>query len=107
MRPPWKPRVPKTSAAPAGRAATPVRATVRQVTAAVPLPAAPQPARATLRRPTAATSPPKQPQVQKHRNLPLSVSARQPRQPLPRLTVKENKDAATRSPEIPQRAEGP
>ncbi len=76
--------VPKGEAAQALPSATPARATARRVTAVVPLPAAPQLARAMLRRSTAATSPPKQPQVQKHRNLPLSVSARQPRQPLPR-----------------------
>ena len=100
-------RVPKKSAARVARAAMPARATARPATAVVPLPAAPQPVRATLRRPTAATSPQKQRQVPMHRNLPLSASAKPPRQPPPRLTVKESKHAATRSPQIPQRAEGP
>jgi hypothetical protein len=45
-----------------------------------------------------------------HRKLPLSVLlVKQPRLPLrlQRLTVKENNYAATRSPEIPQRAKRP
>jgi small subunit ribosomal protein S3 len=58
-----------------------------------------------VRLPMAATSPQKQ-QVPMHRKLPLSASAKSPRRLLQR-TVKENKHAATRSPQIPQRAEGP
>ena len=58
--------------------------------------------------PTAATSPPKQrrwPKRRRHR--PLSASARPPRRRRPQPTVKESKHAATRSPQIPQRAKGP
>ena len=98
---------PRKSAARAAPAATHVRATVRPAIAVVPPPRRPQPVRAMSRRPTAATSPPKQRQVPMHRKLPLSASAR-PRRQAPRpLTVKESKHAATRSPQIPQRAEGP
>ena len=88
-------------------AAMPARVTVPLATAVVRLFAAPQLVRAMWRRPTAATSPPKQRQVPMHRNLPLSAYAKLPRQLLRQLTVKENKHAATRSPQIPQRAEGP
>jgi hypothetical protein len=60
----------------------------------------------------AVTNPLKQ-QVLMHRKLPLSASARLSRLGLqvalvPRpQTVKENKHATTRSPQIPQRAKGP
>jgi small subunit ribosomal protein S3 len=68
-----------------------------------------RPARPTPHRPTAATSPPKPPlEVLTHRNPPLSAwPARSPRRLLPQPTVKESKHAATRSPQIPQRAKGP
>jgi hypothetical protein len=69
--------------------------------------AVPQRVQVLERRLTAATSPPKQRQVPMHRNLPLSAYAKLPRQLLRQLTVKENKHAATRSPQVPQRAEGP
>ena len=62
------------------------------------------------RRATAATSPKKQPQaLPKRRNLPLSACPvrRAPRRPALPLTVKESKHAATRSPQIPQRAKRP
>ena len=70
--------------------------------------AAPAPARPMPRRPTAATSPQKQLEVLTRRNLPLSACPQGRRAGCSRQpTVKESKHAATRSPQIPQRAEGP
>jgi small subunit ribosomal protein S3 len=72
--------------------------------------AADGPAAPTSPLPMAATSPQKQPQALTRRNLPLSAcpARRVPRRPgLPPPTVKESKHAATRSPQIPQRAKRP
>ena len=104
MRPPWKPRVPTKSAARAVRVVMHARATVRLVTVVVARAARLVPA--TWHPLMAATNPQKQ-QVLMHRKLPLSAFAKSPRRPLPLPTVKENKHAATRSPQIPQRAKGP
>ena len=83
--------------APAAKAALLVTALrLPAVHAVRPVPLAPLP--------MAATNPPKH--LVLTPNPPLSAFAKSPRQ-LQQLTVKENNHVATRSPEIPQRAEGP
>src|SRR4051794_11009997 len=68
------PRGARAVRAPAVAARAAIAAVARRAVRVPPLLARPMP-----RRPTAATSPPKQPQVPRHRNLPLSASARHPR----------------------------
>ena len=94
----------KKSAAPVALAAMTV--VVRALALTVPLPAVRvvrwEPVRLL---PTAATSL-SRPEASKPLNPPLSAFAQSPRQ-LQQLTAKENNHVATRSSQIPQRAEGP
>ena len=97
---PWKPHVRKKSVAHVALAVMAAQVATVQVQAVEPHVVL---SVATPHRPTAATS---QQKLVALITPPLSAYAKSPR-PLQQRTVKENKDAATCSPQIPQGAKGP